>query len=293
MRQPKGGQFLQQAVFLGPSLVVFSIILIAPFVLGIYYSFTDWNGLTAHPNWVGWDNWIRVLTDDPYFGKAFLFTLKYSVVNVLLINVGGLLLALLLTGKLKGTSLYRTAFFVPNVIGGLLLGFIFQFIFVKGFSSLGELTGMWPFTLPWLGTPTTAFWAIISIGVWQSAGYMMMIYIAGILSIPSELVEAATIDGAGKLRTFRSITLPLLMPAITICMFLTISHSFKAYDQILSLTGGGPFRSTVVVTMDIYDEAFGRNNMGYGSAKAVIFFLIIAVITLAQVWTTKRKEVEA
>jgi len=293
MRQPKGGQFLQQAVFLGPSLVVFSIILIAPFLLGIYYSFTDWNGLTDHPNWVGWSNWIRVLTDDPYFGQAFLFTIKYSVVNVLLINVGGLLLALLLTGKLKGTSLYRTAFFVPNVIGGLLLGFIFQFIFVKGFSSLGELTGMWPFNLPWLGTPATAFWAIISIGVWQSAGYMMMIYIAGILSIPSELVEAATIDGAGKFRTFRSITLPLLMPAITICMFLTISHSFKAYDQILSLTGGGPFRSTVVVTMDIYDEAFGRNNMGYGSAKAVIFFLIIAVITLAQVWTTKRKEVEA
>lgn len=289
----RSSQWLQQLVFIGPSVLFFSIILVVPFILGGYYSFTEWNGISADPEWVGWSNWHRVLTDDDTFLTSFLFTVRYSVTSVVLVNLTALCLAVLITRTVKLKGLYRTVYFIPNVIGGLLLGYIFQFIFVKGFPALGELTGIPTFLLPWLGTSATAFWGVIIVSVWHSAGYMMIIYIAGILNIPSELVEAAHMDGAGSWRVLKHITLPLLMPAFTICLFLTISTSFKAYDQILSLTGGGPFKSTEVVTMDIFNEAFQLNNMGLGSAKALIFFVIVAAITLVQVWLTKRKEVEA
>jgi raffinose/stachyose/melibiose transport system permease protein len=289
----KSSQWLQQITFLGPSLLFFSVMILIPFLIGIYYSFTEWNGISDDPRWVGWENWITVFTDDRDFRNSFIFTMKFTLVNVAAINLVAFTLALLLTRALKGKKIYRTIYFLPNVIGGLILGYIFQFIYTRAFASVGEITGIGLFQLPWLGTAETAFWGIILVSVWQTAGYMMFIYIAGIINIPSEILDAAHIDGAGGLRILQSIMLPLIMPAFTICLFLTISSSFKAFDHILSLTGGGPYKSTEVVTMNIYVEAFTRSNMGLGSAKAMIFFVIIAAITLIQVWLTKRKEVEA
>lgn len=284
---------MQQVVFLGPSLLFFTAILLVPFAIGIYYSFTEWNGISSNPKWVGLDNLRTIFLGDETFRNSFWFTVRYSIVNIALINLVAFLFALLLTRALKWRKAYRTIYFLPNVIGGLLLGYIFQFIYTRGIPSIGSLTGIEYLSTPWLGTPETAFWGAVLIGVWQNAGYMMMIYIAGIINIPAELTEAANMDGAEGWRIVRHITIPLLMPSFTICLFLTISSSFKAFDQILSLTGGGPFKSTEVVAMDIYNEAFGRSNMGLGSAKAIIFFVIIATITLLQVWLTKRREVEA
>lgn len=293
MSSKRASQWMQQAVFLGPSLLFFTVMLLIPFMIGIYYSFTEWNGISTQPHWVGLSNLRKIFSSDDTFRTSFLFTLKYSIVNVVLINLVAFLFALLLTRTLRWAKLYRTVYFLPNVIGGLLLGYIFQFIFTRGLPSIGMLTGIKYLQVPWLGTPETAFWGAIIIGVWQSSGYMMMIYIAGIINIPRELLEAAQIDGAEGWKIVRTITIPLIMPSFTVCLFLTISSSFKAFDQILSLTGGGPFKSTEVVAMDIYNEAFGRSNMGLGSAKAIIFFVIIATITLIQVWLTKRREVEA
>ncbi|MFS0614422.1 carbohydrate ABC transporter permease [Lederbergia ruris] len=286
-------QIVQQLTFVGPAVVFFTTIMIIPFIVGIYYSFTDWNGISDSVNWVGLDNFKKIFSGEENFKRSFWFTFQFTITNVILVNLVGLILALLLTKPLKAKGFYRTVLFIPNVIGGLLLGYIFQFIFTRGMPAIGQMTGIEFLQTPWLGTPDTAFWGIIVMSVWQSAGYMMIIYIAGITNVPNELVEAARIDGANEWKVIQTITLPLLMPSFTICLFLSINSSFKAFDQILSLTGGGPFNSTEVVAMDIYLEAFTRSNMGLGSAKAMIFFIIIAIITLTQVWLTKRKEVEA
>lgn len=286
-------RLLQQMVFVGPALIFFFIVQIIPFFIGIYYSFTEWDGVNADPAWVGLENFKYIFMHDERFSNAFWFTVKFTVVSVILINVVALLLALLLTRAIRGAGIFRTVFFLPNVIGGLLLGYIFQFILTQGIPAIGNLTGITFLQTPWLGTPSTAFWGIVVTSVWQTAGYMMIIYIAGILNIPSELVEAARIDGAKGVQVLKSIILPLLMPAFTICLFLTINQTFKYFDTILSLTGGGPFASTEAVAIDIYYEAFNRGNMGMGAAKAIILFVIVAIITLTQVWLTKRREVEA
>ncbi len=292
MGGPKGNQWLQQLVFVGPAFIFFSIIVLIPFFFGIYYSFTSWNGISTTVEWVGWDNFKRLFSDR-HFVNAFLFTVKFMIVTVIITNTIAFLLALLLTRALKLRNLYRTVYFLPNVIGGLLLGYIFQFIFTRGFPALGELTGIGLFQLPWLGTAGTGFWAVVIISVWQMAGYMMVIYIAGIISIPKELLEAGKIDGASGWSLIRRIVVPLVMPSVTVCLFLTISNCFKAFDQILSLTGGGPFKSTETVALDIYFEAFTRNHFGLGSAKAIVFFIIVAAVTMVQVALTKRREVEA
>jgi raffinose/stachyose/melibiose transport system permease protein len=181
---------------------------------------------------------------------------------------------------------------MPNVIGGLLLGFIWQFIFIKGFASIGELTHIGFFELPWLADATTGFWGIIIVSVWQGAGYLMVIYIAGFANVPSDLLEAARMDGASRFQLFRKIKLPLIMPAVTVCFFLSISWAFKIFDIVLSLTKGGPYNSTESIALNIYQEAFRNNRYGLGTAKALIFFFIVALITVIQVVYTKRKEVE-
>lgn len=182
---------------------------------------------------------------------------------------------------------------MPNVIGGLLLGFIWQFIFIKGFATMGDLTGLSFFNLPWLGDATTGFWAIVMVFIWQSSGYLMVIYIASLSNVSKEVLEAAEIDGASRMQVLRNIILPLIMPAVTIGLFLAISWSFKMFDLNLSLTKGGPFKSTESVAMNIYNEAFLNNRYGLGTAKALLFFLIVALITVIQVRITKSKEVEA
>jgi len=282
-----------QLLFIGPAVVFFTLILVIPFFMSLYYSFTEWNGVSTTVTWIGIDNYKKILNNDPDYYKSFLFTFRYAIVSVLLTNVVGFLLALLLTQSLKLRNILRTIFFMPNVIGGLLLGFIWSFIFVKGFASVGELTGLSFFNLPWLGDAPTAFWGLIIVTVWKGAGYVMVIYIAGLTNVPKDMIEAARIDGATKLQMLYRIILPLIMPAITVCLFLTLSWGFKVFDLIMSLTKGGPFNSTESVSLNIYQEAFRNNALGLGSAKAVIFFLVVALITILQVTLTKKREVES
>lgn len=293
MNGKKSSQIIQQLVFAGPATLFFILIIVIPFLLGLYYSFTNWNGVSGEVSWVGLSNYQQIFTSDDAFRTSFWFTAKFTVLGVLLTNVLGFFLAYLLTKPLKTRNILRTIFFIPNVIGGLLLGFIWQFIFVRGFTAIGDYTGWSFFTLPWLGTENTAFWAIVIVFVWQTAGYLMVIYISSLNNVPKDMIEAAEIDGANRFQMLRSIIIPLIMPAATICLFLAISWSFKMFDLNLSLTKGGPFRSTESVAMNIYNEAFSKNRYGLGTAKAIIFFLIVAIITSLQVKLTKSKEVEA
>lgn len=284
--------WLLQTVFVGPALLVFLIIVVLPFILGLYYSLTDWNGVSDRVVWIGLGNFTE-LRNDQGFWDSFGFTVRFTLVAVVITNIVGFLLALILTKYLKLRNILRTIFFLPNVIGGLLLGFIWQFIFIKGFAAVGNWTGLSFFELPWLGDATTGFWAVVIVSVWTGSGYLMIIYIASLMNVPADLHEAASIDGASSRQRLFKITIPMIMPAVTICLFLALSWSFKTFDVILSLTKGGPYNSTQSVALNIYIEAFQNNNLGLGTAKAIVFFIIVALITTLQVWLTKRREVEA
>ncbi|MFW5436076.1 carbohydrate ABC transporter permease [Paenibacillus apiarius] len=285
MSRKAWSQVGQQLFFIGPAAFFFTLIVVIPFLLGMYYSFTDWNGVSGTVAWVGLDNFTQIFAKDSDFFPAFWFTTKFTIVGVVLTNLLGFALAYVLTKPLKLRNALRTIFFMPNVIGGLLLGFIWQFI-------IGDATGIGFFNLPWLGDEITAFWGIIIVFVWQTAGYLMVIYIAAMTNVPKDVMEAAEIDGATRGQVLRHVIVPLIMPAVTVCLFLAISWSFKMFDLNLSLTKGGPFKSTESVALNIYLEAFQNNRYGLGTAKAFLFFIIVAVITLIQVRITKSKEVE-
>lgn len=280
-------------LFVGPVFLAFTLIVLIPFFSGVYYAFTDWNGITGSVQWVGLDNFKYLIFEDKQFHASFLLTTKYTFVAILLTNVIGFGLAIIVTQMLKTRNILRTVFFMPNLLGGLLLGFIWQFIFVKGFASIGEITGIPLFELAWLGDASTAFWGIVIVSVWQGAGYIMIIYIAALQNVPQELIEAARIDGANRFQILRHITMPLVAPAVTICLFLTTASSFKIFDANLSLTNGGPFKSTEMLALNIYTEAFVNNRYGIGEAKALIFFLVVAAITVLQVTISKKREVES
>ncbi|WP_101841971.1 carbohydrate ABC transporter permease [Halobacillus sp. Marseille-P3879] len=276
-------------LFLTPVVLGLGIVVVIPFLYGLVYSFTDWNGLRAE-TFIGWENYIRLFQEDEFM-QAVWFTTKFAFVVVLLLNLFGLGLALIVTRNIKSNNLLRTVFFMPNLIGGLILGFIWQFIFISVFGDIGGLTGIEGFN-GWLSTANTGFWGIVILTCWQMAGYIMIIYIAYLENIPKDLIEAAKIDGASPLQRFKNITFPLVAPAFTISMFLTLSMSFKIYDQNLSLTNGGPASQTQMVAMDIVNTAFSDNDMAYAQAKAVIFFLIVSVVALTQVYYNKKREVE-
>ncbi|MCP3741719.1 carbohydrate ABC transporter permease [Rossellomorea sp. BNER] len=286
-------RILTYSAFVGPALIFFLVIQILPFIMGLYYSFTSWNGVSSVVEWVGIENYIQIFTNDPTFFDSFLFTTKFMFAAVVISNLIGFSLALLLNAALKTRNILRTVFFIPNVIGGLLLGFIWQFIFVKGFASVGNLTDIEFFKMPWLGDEKTAFWGIVIVFAWQISGYMMVIYIAALQGVDQSLIEAARMDGASSWTLLTKIIIPLILPAFTICFFLTISMAFKIFDLNLSLTGGGPFNSTQSVAINIYQEAFQNNRYGLGTAKSILFFIVVAVFTTIQVMMTKKKEVEA
>ncbi|PXW90980.1 raffinose/stachyose/melibiose transport system permease protein [Streptohalobacillus salinus] len=276
-------------LFLTPVLLALAIVVFIPLIIGTYYSFTDWNGLTV-TKFVGFEHYLNILKDETFI-DALKFTTLFSIVAVILLNIIGLGLAILVTQKLKSSNFLRTIFFMPNLIGGLILGFIWQFVFINVFGEIGQSLGI-PSLQGWLSTTNTGFWGLVILTIWQMSGYIMIIYIAYLQNIPNELNEAADIDGASSLQRFRHITFPLVAPAFTVSMFLTLSNAFKIYDQNLSLTEGGPFGSTQMVAMDIVRTAYTRNQLAYGQAKAVIFFIIIAVIALSQVYYNKKREVD-
>ncbi|MFC3209956.1 carbohydrate ABC transporter permease [Planomicrobium okeanokoites] len=276
-------------LFLAPVLIALTLVVVVPMLLGVYYSFTSWNGINTG-EFVGFQNYIDLFKDERFLDSLW-FTTKFSVISVILINFIGLSLALIVTSRIKSSSLLRTTFFMPNLIGGLILGFIWQFIFIKVFASVGEMVGMESLQ-GWLSTTETGFWGLVILMSWQMAGYIMVIYIAYLQGLPKELLEASEIDGASSFQRFRYIVFPLVAPAFTVSMFLTLSNTFKLYDQNLSLTGGGPYNSTEMVAMEIFKTAFMQNAFAYAQAKAVIFFVIVAIIALLQVYWNKRREVE-
>ncbi|CEG23656.1 sn-glycerol-3-phosphate transport system permease protein UgpA [Planococcus massiliensis] len=279
-------------LFVVPLLFIFTTVVIIPFLIGIYYAFFEWDGISANPmEFVGLDNFGKLFDDDQFLRSAWLTTL-FTVLSVITINVVGLAFALLVTSKIRTANAARTLLFMPYLIGGLILGYIWQFVFLDVFEFLGELTGLTDVFFNWLIDPEFALYALVFVFTWQMAGYVMIVYIAGIQAIPNDVVEAAKIDGATPWQRFMRITLPLLMPALTISLFLTLSSAFKIYDVNLSLTGGGPANATELFAMNIYNEIFGSGNYGFGQAKAIVFFVIVAAITLTQVYLTKKREVE-
>lgn len=270
------------AIFALPTIIAFTIFFIVPFVAGIVLSFCKFTTVT-NASWVGTANYIRAFSNDD-FTNALWFTIKFTVVSMITINVLAFALAYALTRGIKGTNLFRTVFFMPNLIGGIVLGYIWQ-ILINGILRYFDVT---------LTTdPKYGFWGLVILTNWQLIGYMMIIYIAGIQNIPTELVEAAQIDGATRFQALRYVTLPMVMSSITICLFLTLTNSFKMFDQNLALTAGGPGRSTSMLALDIFYTFYGRNGWeGVGQAKAVIFFLFVGALSLTQLFLTRRKEVE-
>ncbi len=278
-------------VYTIPSILSFLFIVLIPAISGFYYSMTSWNGIASDPQFVGLSNYINIIKNDTEFLSSFLFTAKLASLAVVLINFVGFSLALLVNQEFKGKNVFRSIFFMPNLIGGILLGFTWNFIFTSIFSGIGKATG-WTFFEGWLSTTTTGFWGLLIVMTWQMSGYMMIIYIAQLQSIPDSVVEASKIDGATSFNRLINITIPLMWPAFTIGLFLTVSNSFKLFDQNLTLTAGGPNNSTQMVALNIYRTAFGRNLYGEAQAKAVIFLVVVSIISLIQLYLTKRKEVE-
>ena len=278
-------------LFTLPGFIIFLAIVILPFIIGFAYSFTAWKGVGSNLPFVGLDNYKKLFTDDTKALGSMFFTFRFTITVVIISNLIGFLLALAITALAKGQGLLRVIFFLPNVIGGLILGFIWRFLLINGVPSIGNLLNLEILKTPWLGDVTTSFWGTVIVYVWKTAGYLMVIYIASLLSIDKSMLESATIDGASPFKTLLYIKVPLMMSAITICLFLMLSWAFKLFDVIFSLTGGGPFGSTEIFALNIYNEAFLYNNYGYASAKAVIFFIIVALITLLQVRATKKREV--
>ncbi|WP_035053005.1 carbohydrate ABC transporter permease [Carnobacterium pleistocenium] len=275
--------------FLLPCLLALFFIIFLPLVYGIYYSFTDSDGFQS--TFIGLENYTRIL-NDAQFLKSLSFTFRFTLVSVIGVNVIGLGFALLVTQNLgKLSTVFRTIFFMPNLIGGIILGFIWQFVFINAFEGIAELTGI-EFFNGWLADATTGFWGLVILFLWQMSGYIMLIYISFLNGIPAELLESAEIDGASSLQKFWKIKFPMVAPAFTISLFLTLSNAFKVYDQNLALTAGGPFGSTEMVAMNIYNTAFVLFEQGYAQAKAIIFFVIVAIISIVQIYVTRKREVD-
>lgn len=270
-------------IFVLPTLIAFAVAFVIPFLMGLILSFTEFRTV-SDATFVGIANYIKAFRDDNTFLSSLWFTVKFAVMSVITINLIAFALALMLTRTVPGTRIFRTVFFMPNLIGGIVLGYIWQVI-INGV--------LYNFEYSITSNATFGYWGLVILMNWQMIGYMMIIYIAGIQNIPGDILEAAKVDGADTFTILRKITIPSVMPSITICLFLTITNSFKLFDQNLALTAGAPGGRTQMVALDIYNTFYSRTGYeGVGQAKAVIFFILVAVIALAQLWFTRRKEVE-
>ena len=275
-----------------PGMFCFFAVVILPFVYGVYLTLTDWNGVSSVKNFVGPTNFLSVLKDSQFW-TSLLLTFKYVIFVVIIVNIMAFAIAYLLTRGIKGQNFFRAGFFTPNLIGGLVLGYIWQFVFSRVFVGIGEATGWSLFEASWLSDPNLAFAALVLVSVWQLSGYMILIYVAGFMGLSQDVMEAASIDGATGWVKLRSIILPLMMSSITICLFLTLSRAFMVYDVNLSLTAGAPYGTTEMAAMHVYEKAFTSRQFGVGQAEALILFVIVAIISGIQVYLTKRQEVEA
>lgn len=274
-------------VFAFVPLAIFVLVLVVPFARGIYYSFRDWDGFGS-TKFVGLDNYVDTFHDSAFWHTLWL-TLGYVLACVVLVNVVGFVLALLVTMPMRGMHALRTVFFVPNLIGGVILGLVWQYIFSKALPAMPLPF----FNSNWLLDTKTAFWAMVIVTVWQLSGYMMIVYVTALMSVSTDVLEASMIDGATGFKQMLYIKLPLIVPAFTISLFLTMRNSFMAYDLNLALTGGNPYRETELISLHVFKEAFAFGNFATGQAQAVIMFLVIAFAAVVQVGVSKKFEVQA
>ena len=285
----KGKDF---CIFALPGMFCFFAVVIVPFIYGVYLTMTDWNGVSKVKNFVGLKNFAGVMKDGQFW-TSLLLTFKYVILVVVLVNVLAFGIAYLLTRGIKGQNFFRAGFFTPNLIGGIVLGYIWQFVFSRVFVKIGETTGWKLFEVSWLSDPTKAFAALVLVSVWQLSGYMILIYVAGFMGLSEDVMEAASIDGATGFTKLKNIIMPLMMSSITICLFLTLSRAFMVYDLNLSLTAGAPYGTTEMAAMHVYEKAFTSRQFGVGQAEALILFLVCAIVGVTQVMVGKKGEVDA
>lgn len=288
-RQKK--EHAENILFTLPALVLVSIMMYVPFLMSGYYSLTEWNGIAKTPVFVGLDNFKKLFGNNSIFSGTILFTLRYTLFFMLASNVVALILAVALTKKFRLANVFRGLFFIPYIMSLTIVGFIWKFIFTKGFEKLFTVTNFEFLNYSWLGEPKLAFWSIVLVGAWQSLGFYIVLYIAGLQAIPGDVLEAATVDGAGPFQKFFRVTLPLLGPSITTCIFMSLTNGLKVFDIILALTKGGPGTSTYSTTMQIYQEAFTNNNYGLGSAEAILYFILVLLTTQIVLRVMNRLEV--
>ncbi|MBU3188074.1 sugar ABC transporter permease [Clostridium bowmanii] len=294
MDQEKGflNKLKNYLLFAGPTTFIFFTVIVMPFLFGIFLTFTDWNGISSNISFVGAKNYLVVFKDKAFW-SSFQLTGYYVFFTVILTNVIAFLLAYVLTSGIKAQNFFRSGFFTPNLIGGVLLGYIWQFLFSNVLTYIGKNFDISIFSSSWLSNPTKAFWALVIVGVWQYSGYMMIIYIAGFMNVPKDILEAASIDGANGFTKMKKIILPMMIPSFTVCIFLSLQRAFMVYDVNITLTKGGPFKATEMISMSVYNKAFLSQQYGVGQAEAFFLFLMVAVVTLVQVYFSKKMEVEA
>ncbi|MDR3050998.1 MAG: sugar ABC transporter permease [Oscillospiraceae bacterium] len=286
-------------LFLFPAVFAFLMVIVVPFFVGIYLSMTNWDGVNPNVIFTGLQNYTTIF-QAPEFLYSFLATTAFTAINVALVNAVAFGLALLVTSRVRGRNVYRAAFFVPNLIGGIVLGYIWQFIFNNVLPAMGRSLGLGFLQTSLIAKANLVVLGISLVNTWQYAGYIMMIYVAGIQAIPASLMEAAETDGANYPTRLVRILMPMMASAFTICLFLTLVNSFKQFDVNVSLTNGGPatifmmkaINSSEFLALNIYNTAFARSKLAQGQAKAVLFFVVLVVVSLIQVWVNKRKEVE-
>lgn len=278
------------AIFLGPTMLLFTLLFLIPLVSEILYSFTNWNGIDPTFKFIGLKNYLRTVKDATYW-TSFWFTIKFSIFVVVISNLIGFFWAYVLSGDIPYKNFWRALIYAPRIIGGVVLGFLWRFIFQNVFVQFGNWTGIKWFAQQWFTTPESSFWALVIVMTWSLSGYLMIIYNSGLAAISKDYYEAATVDGASKLTILKSITLPLLKGTTTRCLFIAINWAMLLYDTNISLTNGNPYRTSEGVMMNIYATAFRSNQIAFGAAKSILFIIVLLVVSFGQMKLTSRNEV--
>lgn len=288
----KTKQQIETILFSAPAVILVCLMMYLPFVLSGYYSLTEWNGISKAAKFVGLQNFKTIFAGGGDFVSSLWFTTKYTFMFVVFSNICALALAVVLTKKFRGANFFRGIFFIPYIMSMTIVGFIWKFIFTSGFEKLYEITQWSVWNYSWLGDTKIVFYSVAFVGVWQSLGFYIVLYIAGLQAVPKDVLEAAVVDGATSRQKFFKVTLPLLGPSFTTCIFMSLTNGLKVFDIILALTKGGPGTATNSVTLQIYKEAFTNNNYGLGSAESIIYFLFVLIVTQLVLKGFSRKEVD-
>ena len=288
----KTKQQLETIAFSAPAIILVCMMMYIPFVMSGYYSMTEWNGISKEATFVGLQNFKTIFLESRDFLDSRWFTTKYTIAFVVFSNVFAVALAVVLTKKFKAANFFRGIFFIPYIMSMTIVGFIWKFIFTSGFEKLYEVTGCGFWNLSWLGDTKLVFFSVAFVGIWQSLGFYIVLYIAGLQAVPQDVLEAATVDGANGRQKFFRVTLPLLGPSFTTCIFMSLTNGLKVFDIILALTKGGPGTATNSVTLQIYKEAFTNNHYGTGAAQSIIYFLFVLIVTQLVLKAFSRKEVD-